>query len=160
MSAHLDDRVKQKLFENKIDLISLLPHSSHLTQALDGTIFNKWKKEMKKPLQTNMNLSKRSLRIYKGVKSFESCTGFLNNLAAFRFVGITIDIKNGRSVHFDIEKILSREKAPSHVPSTVSVEESRPKPKRIKVKQFLNKITKIKKMKNRNPSILEKINTI
>ena len=41
--VHMTDKVKKLLDESKIDTFNFLPHSSHLCQPLDATIFSKWK---------------------------------------------------------------------------------------------------------------------
>jgi len=76
MASHLDDNIQKELSEMDVDTYELIAHSSHLTQPLDGTIFSKWKREMKKPFHSTLKLTDRSIEIYIAIKSFESVTGF------------------------------------------------------------------------------------
>ena len=88
MSAHLDTTVATTLSEGGIKTFEFPPHSSHLTQILDGTPFSTWKAYLKKPFKTSEVLTNRTLEIVKAVRAFESASGYIHYRSAFRFVDL------------------------------------------------------------------------
>lgn len=149
MSAHLSQKVKDKLAQFGIDTFEIPPHSSHLTQVLDQGTFAAFKNETKKKYKNSKNLSTRSNNILHILRSMERCTGSIQNISAFENSGFVFDRTKEVPLEFNINKILEKDRAPQHdINAIIEIDDYTPK-KREKLKIFESKKSKNqKKRKN------------
>jgi hypothetical protein len=101
MSTHLNNDVTKLLSKSNINTFEFPPHSTHITQPLDGTIFSRWKHCMKKPNYTSFELTDRSKEKEKSIIYFEGVTGRIKNMNAFRFCGFDLDLSESNIFRFN-----------------------------------------------------------
>jgi len=119
MSAHVDGGVQTLLKQHNIEPFELVPHSSHLLQPLDQGTFSQWKALMKKVYETDMQLTKRSFRIYNGLRCFEKVSGFFDIMQSFRHCGFFLNLVKTPPVSFNLNKILEKPSAPPMPPTAI-----------------------------------------
>jgi hypothetical protein len=88
-SSHIDEVMALLAGEN-IQLITFLPHTSHLFQPLDLVIFAAFKRD-KREIHVNRHEGSRAWQMTKFMRVLEHATDSSNNHAAFKRTGLTIN---------------------------------------------------------------------
>ena len=108
-TGHSGEKIEEKMKEAKIRPLWLLPHSSHLTQALDKVTFSVWKAR-KASTGVIVKENHQADRIMKGLKALGEATNFVNNVAAWARAGWSFDAN--RKIILDAGIILGDDRAP------------------------------------------------
>lgn len=105
--THTHDDVIHLLTQNKVKILFIPPHSSHLLQPLDRLIFANWKRSMKR-IKINKPYSDFSKRIIRGLKALQiSCNAF-DIKSAWERIGLMINIDNNAiKITINPNKVLS-----------------------------------------------------
>ena len=111
-TGHSGEKIEEKMKEAKIRPLWLLPHSSHLTQALDKVTFSVWKAR-KASVGVIVKENHQADRIMKGLQALCEATNFVTNKKAWERAGWTYDSSvKPRKIILDERKIIGDDRAP------------------------------------------------
>ena len=109
-SYHIDDEIKALLGSNRVRLVTLPPHASHLFQPLDLVTFGVFKRH-KREVSVSLSKGSQVWQITKLMRAFEHATDSTNNRSAFKRAGLLVKPRifppvamvNSRELHARID---------------------------------------------------------
>ena len=111
--AHEAAEALKLLEQANIEVIWLLPHTSHLTQPLDLVIFFAWKSVRKTTSVPHHIQKKESRRMIQNLEGLYKATSPMNVIQAFRKAGFSINRTEAKpKIAFDLGVVLGNERAP------------------------------------------------
>lgn len=106
LKAHLTTEITAILNQNNISIICLPPHSSHILQVLDLSIFGPMKIYYQniKPQLFHGPERKMTKKVEKIIRSFFNATYIGNIYSGWEEAGFTINFQNGNAVSVSINR--------------------------------------------------------
>ncbi|OHT08942.1 hypothetical protein TRFO_22367 [Tritrichomonas foetus] len=104
LSSHISDRVMEELSPNNIYIITFPPHTSHIFQVLDVSIFGILKNYLKS-LPHKASLHVQVDLCWRTFRAFELATCSTTIRSAFEKTGFIIQHTNSKKIEINEEKI-------------------------------------------------------